>query len=107
MFILWKSRASCGKCWTKYSNYIFEKFSILLKESCSEKISASLQWVDSLAGRGNEQIESSKQTTFGLVIDGETLQYALTEPLDLEFLRLAKSCEVVVCCRAAPAQKVL
>ncbi|XP_046854254.1 phospholipid-transporting ATPase VA-like isoform X2 [Xenia sp. Carnegie-2017] len=75
------------------------------QESCSEQISAWLEKVGSSAGRGNEQIESSKQKTFGLVIDGQTLQFALTEPLDLEFLRLAKSCEVVVCCRAAPAQK--
>lgn len=52
------------------------------------------------------QSEQMKQTKYGLIIDGQTLQYALEYPLALEFLLLAQSCQVVVCCRAAPVQKV-
>lgn len=53
------------------------------------------------------QLEQVNQTKYGLIIDGQTLQYALEYPLALEFLQLAKSCQVVVCCRAAPVQKVI
>lgn len=54
----------------------------------------------------SHQIQKIKQTKYGLIIDGQTLQYALEYPLAMEFLLLAKSCQVVVCCRAAPVQKV-
>lgn len=42
----------------------------------------------------------------GLVIDGRTLMYALEEPLNVKFLDLARRCQVVLCCRATPLQKV-
>ncbi len=41
-----------------------------------------------------------------LVIDGKTLGYALDQNLEQDFLRLAKHCESVLCCRATPFQKV-
>lgn len=41
-----------------------------------------------------------------LVIDGATLQYALQPSLKLLFLNVAKRCRSVICCRAAPLQKV-
>ena len=68
-----------------------------MKGSCAEQIQAWLGKVNS---------SPSPQTKYGLKIDGQTLQHALKKPLNMEFLELAKSCQVVVCCRAAPVQKV-
>ena len=73
------------------------------KESCTEQISA---WLEKMNNVGQSEQVKVKQTKYGLIIDGQTLQFALEYPLALEFLRLAKSCQVVVCCRAAPVQKV-
>lgn len=42
----------------------------------------------------------------GLIIDGRTLVYALEKPLNAKFLKLASHCQVVLCCRATPIQKV-
>lgn len=72
---------------------------LFFKESCAEQIGA---WLE----RMNDKSTEGQQTKYGLIIDGQTLQYALEYPLALEFLLLAKSCQVVVCCRAAPVQKV-
>lgn len=47
------------------------------------------------------------QAAFAVVIDGETLRYALTLELKPLFLNLATQCETVVCCRVSPAQKAL
>ena len=40
-----------------------------------------------------------------LVIDGRTLQYALTHELRSEFMELCLGCRSVVCCRVSPGQK--
>lgn len=47
------------------------------------------------------------QTSFAVVIDGDTLRHALTPELKPLFLNLATQCETVVCCRVSPAQKAL
>jgi phospholipid-translocating ATPase len=47
------------------------------------------------------------QAAFAVVIDGETLRYALTPDLKPLFLNLGTQCETVVCCRVSPAQKAL
>ncbi|PWN43226.1 phospholipid-translocating P-type ATPase [Ceraceosorus guamensis] len=44
---------------------------------------------------------------FAVVIDGETLRYALDPALKPMFLALTTLCETVVCCRVSPAQKAL
>ncbi|XP_037064979.1 probable phospholipid-transporting ATPase VD isoform X3 [Peromyscus leucopus] len=41
----------------------------------------------------------------GLVITGKTLEFALQESLQRQFLELTAWCQVVVCCRATPLQK--
>ncbi len=41
-----------------------------------------------------------------LVIDGETLSYALREDVLDDFILLTKICHSVVCCRTSPLQKV-
>ncbi|KAJ3408052.1 hypothetical protein HDU80_007046 [Chytriomyces hyalinus] len=44
---------------------------------------------------------------FALVIDGRTLEFALTNEVKLIFLELACLCKAVVCCRVSPLQKAL
>ncbi|KOS19938.1 Phospholipid-transporting ATPase DNF1 [Escovopsis weberi] len=43
--------------------------------------------------------------THGLVIDGFTLRWVLSERLMQKFLLLCKQCRSVLCCRVSPAQK--
>lgn len=47
------------------------------------------------------------QAAFAVVIDGETLRYALMPDMKPLFLNLGTQCETVVCCRVSPAQKAL
>lgn len=44
---------------------------------------------------------------FAVVIDGDTLRYALEPDLKPLFLALGTQCDTVVCCRVSPAQKAL
>ncbi|KAK3393077.1 hypothetical protein B0H63DRAFT_457321 [Podospora didyma] len=43
--------------------------------------------------------------THGLVIDGFTLRWVLSDRLKQKFLLLCKQCKSVLCCRVSPAQK--
>ncbi|KAK3330993.1 hypothetical protein B0H66DRAFT_84405 [Apodospora peruviana] len=43
--------------------------------------------------------------THGLVIDGFTLRWVLSDGLRQKFLLLCKQCKSVLCCRVSPAQK--
>ncbi|KAK0176171.1 hypothetical protein PV328_000332 [Microctonus aethiopoides] len=45
------------------------------------------------------------QNEVGLVIDGNSLKYALSCDLRRDFLDLCTSCKVVICCRVSPMQK--
>ncbi|EFA84150.1 transmembrane protein [Heterostelium album PN500] len=45
-------------------------------------------------------------TEYGMVIDGQTLSYALHDHRD-KFLRLGRACKSVICCRVTPLQKAL
>ncbi|CAO1620351.1 unnamed protein product [Sympodiomycopsis kandeliae] len=47
------------------------------------------------------------KTSYAVVIDGETLRYALDPALKPLFLALTTQCETVICCRVSPAQKAL
>ncbi|SNX85013.1 related to DNF2 - Non-essential P-type ATPase [Melanopsichium pennsylvanicum] len=51
--------------------------------------------------------EQAPKDGFAVVIDGETLRYALDANLRPLFLALTTQCEAVVCCRVSPAQKAL
>ncbi|GAA5923616.1 hypothetical protein JCM1841_001303 [Sporobolomyces salmonicolor] len=48
-----------------------------------------------------------KSDGFAVVIDGETLRYALEDALKPMFLDLTTQCAAVVCCRVSPSQKAL
>lgn len=54
-----------------------------------------------------ERTEAAPKDGFAVVIDGETLRYALDSNLRPLFLALTTQCEAVVCCRVSPAQKAL
>jgi phospholipid-translocating ATPase len=54
-----------------------------------------------------ERTEEAPVGGFAVVIDGETLRYALDPKLKPLFLALTTLCETVVCCRVSPAQKAL
>ncbi|XP_016279520.1 phospholipid-transporting ATPase FetA-like isoform X2 [Monodelphis domestica] len=43
--------------------------------------------------------------SYGLIIDGHSLAYALEEDMELELLRTACMCKSVICCRVTPLQK--
>ncbi|EJT98292.1 phospholipid-translocating P-type ATPase [Dacryopinax primogenitus] len=51
--------------------------------------------------------DSSGPSGFAVVIDGDTLRFALSEELKPLFLTLGTQCDTVVCCRVSPAQKAL
>ena len=90
----------------RFSNRSDDLCYLFFKESCAEQIKAWLERMNNKTSHASFQMQQNKQTKYGLIIDGQTLQFALEHQLALEFLLLAKSCEVVVCCRAAPVQKV-
>ncbi|XP_035282021.1 probable phospholipid-transporting ATPase IA isoform X1 [Anguilla anguilla] len=46
-----------------------------------------------------------KESDFGLIIDGKTLEHALAFGARQLFLDLALSCKAVICCRVSPLQK--
>ncbi|KAG2228343.1 hypothetical protein INT45_011135 [Circinella minor] len=49
--------------------------------------------------------EKSKYQKCALVIDGESLKYALESPVKEELLALGTQCMAVICCRVSPMQK--
>ncbi|KAJ1305376.1 hypothetical protein OPQ81_000391 [Rhizoctonia solani] len=53
------------------------------------------------ANNGRQAVSSG----FAVVIDGDTLRFALDESLKPLFLNLGTQCDTVVCCRVSPAQK--
>lgn len=54
-----------------------------------------------------ETLQTSQKRSFAVVIDGDTLRFALDETLKPLFLNLGTQCDTVVCCRVSPAQKAL
>jgi phospholipid-transporting ATPase len=47
----------------------------------------------------------AKSDQLALVVDGHTLEYALTKEIEAQFLKLGQRCKAVVACRVSPAQK--
>jgi len=60
-----------------------------------------------LTNNKNDQNESAAAASVGsaLVINGQSLVYALSPKCELEFLELACMCKAVICCRVTPGQK--
>ena len=59
----------------------------------------------------DEELKKARQdheppaATHGVVIDGFTLRWVLSDALKQKFLLLCKQCKSVLCCRVSPAQK--
>jgi len=81
-------------------------------EDARMKIEAGLNKIASILGApkvGKKGMPSPDVKTggFAVVIDGDTLRYALEPNLKPLFLALGTQCDTVVCCRVSPAQKAL
>jgi phospholipid-translocating ATPase len=81
-------------------------------EQARAQIEAGLNKIASILGPPsldprNRGFVPGARAAFAVVIDGETLRYALTPDLKPLFLNLGTQCETVVCCRVSPAQKAL
>uniref|UniRef100_A0A8C5LT17 Phospholipid-transporting ATPase n=1 Tax=Leptobrachium leishanense TaxID=445787 RepID=A0A8C5LT17_9ANUR len=49
--------------------------------------------------------EMTGEDTYGIIINGHSLAYALEEKMEVELLRTACMCQAVICCRVTPLQK--
>lgn len=77
-------------------------------ESGLDKVHRSKAGLAPLATDAKEKIDGVPKTGgFAVVIDGETLRYALENNLKPMFLELTTQCNAVVCCRVSPSQKAL
>ncbi|KAF8310990.1 phospholipid-transporting ATPase 1 [Clavulina sp. PMI_390] len=78
-------------------------------ESARMQIEAGLNKIASMTAGPSSADPTRKRHLggFAVVIDGETLRYALDPALKAMFLNLGTQCDTVVCCRVSPAQKAL
>ncbi|KAF9261613.1 phospholipid-transporting ATPase 1 [Marasmius fiardii PR-910] len=81
-------------------------------EQARSQIEAGLNKIASVLGPPNWDVRKrgfipGAQTSFAVVIDGDTLRHALSPELKPLFLNLGTQCETVICCRVSPAQKAL
>ncbi|KAL2523332.1 putative phospholipid-transporting ATPase 8 [Forsythia ovata] len=76
------------------------------KEAIAKASSAS---ISKQIREGNSQLSLYKgcSISFGLIIDGKSLSFALNKNLEDSFLDLAINCSSVICCRSTPKQKAL
>jgi phospholipid-translocating ATPase len=81
-------------------------------DSARAQIEAGLNKIASVLGPPTWNTKTrgflpNAKASFAVVIDGDTLRYALDGELKRLFLDLGTQCETVVCCRVSPAQKAL
>ncbi|WWC88623.1 uncharacterized protein L201_003536 [Kwoniella dendrophila CBS 6074] len=86
------------------------------EEGARAQIEAGLNKIASVIGPPPPTTPGSKKivnpgmdvsATFAVVIDGESLRYALQPSLKGLFLSLGTQCSAVICCRVSPSQKAL
>ncbi|XP_059655582.1 putative phospholipid-transporting ATPase 9 [Cornus florida] len=70
---------------------------------------ASKESVRRQISQGKAQLTASggSSEAFALIIDGQSLVYALEDDMKNMFLELAVGCASVICCRSSPKQKAL
>ncbi|OVA17006.1 Cation-transporting P-type ATPase [Macleaya cordata] len=86
------------------------EISALEKQGDKEAIvKASHENVTRQLQEGKSQVISAKESSVpsALIIDGKSLDFALTRNLENLFLELALGCASVICCRSSPKQKAL
>ncbi|XP_015248759.1 PREDICTED: probable phospholipid-transporting ATPase VD [Cyprinodon variegatus] len=81
----------------------------LLTANCGSKdaLAALLEelLIEVQNGENGEEPSFDSTSSFILVIDGRTLEWALQEELKESFLQLSCKCKAVICCRSTPLQK--
>ncbi|XP_030744413.1 phospholipid-transporting ATPase VD [Echinops telfairi] len=86
------------------------------KDTCETLMSTILKELQKNLGASSEQVPLTAYShqppgpqdlrlRAALVITGKTLEFALQESLQRQFLELTAWCQAVVCCRATPLQK--
>lgn len=83
-----------------FSSFYQDACAALLKEL---KMRAQRGAVNLTEGTTAEDGQSSPASV--LVVDGNTLDWALQEEREDDFLELSCSCRAVICCRSTPLQK--
>ncbi|ESP01821.1 hypothetical protein LOTGIDRAFT_225116 [Lottia gigantea] len=73
---------------------------VVINEHCLDTTRETL-----LARKGQFGDALGKENDAALVIDGQTLKYALLCDCRKDFLDIALSCKAVICCRVSPLQK--
>ena len=82
------------------------------EEGARAQIEAGLNKIASVLGPPDVNLKKKGRkirplANFAVVIDGESLRYALTPTLKPLFLTLGTQCAAVICCRVSPSQKAL
>ena len=85
------------------------------EEGARAQIEAGLNKMASVLGpppvngrKGNHEASGhDSSASFAVVIDGDSLRYALQPSLKPLFLALGTQCSAVICCRVSPSQKAL
>ena len=62
------------------------------------------RWL-STRSEGSSPLSSTMASSAALVVDGQTLKFALSCDLKKDFLQLCLVCRAVICCRVTPSQK--
>jgi len=76
---------------------------IINEESLDATREVIMRWLSSHSEES--PISGSMVASAALVIDGQTLKFALSCDLKKDFLQLCLQCRAVVCCRVTPSQK--
>jgi phospholipid-translocating ATPase len=69
-------------------------------ENCREQLETGLKMITT-------ERQQNGQRAFAIVIDGDSLRFALEKPLKALFLQVGVECATVICCRVSPSQKAL
>jgi phospholipid-translocating ATPase len=83
------------------------------EEGAKAQIEAGINKISSIRGppitnrKGKRPQVITGGATFAVVIDGESLRYALQPSLKGMLLELGMQCAAVICCRVSPSQKAL
>ncbi|XP_032799496.1 probable phospholipid-transporting ATPase IA isoform X1 [Daphnia magna] len=62
------------------------------------------RWL-STRSEGSSPLSITMASSAALVVDGQTLKYAMSCDLKKDFLQLCLQCRAVICCRVTPSQK--
>ncbi|KAL7750854.1 phospholipid transporting ATPase [Sorochytrium milnesiophthora] len=81
------------------------QLSQLLKEMRRSKSARSLRRLAGSGNNNNHDADEPSDRAFALVIDGDSLRWALDERCRTLFLDLCINCRSVLCCRVSPLQK--